>query len=201
VFSSPNPPNTPNLVFPKKGKIIPTLTSTLKWSVKAKPPINYFNLKVDDSAAFSSPAIDAATLNATPAYNIPAGALQENTRYYWKVQACNNYDECSAWAKVFTFITPPEKATLTALVNPNTTPLFQWNAALYGPATYEFQVGVNPNLKTGIVLKAKPKTNSFQAPAGKLQPGVTYYWQVRIKGQGAKNFGPWSDVSNFTPVP
>jgi hypothetical protein len=200
VFSSPNPPNTPKLSLPKKGKILPP-TSILKWSAKAKPPIAYFNLKVDDSAAFDSPAIDAATLNATPSYNIPAGVLQENTRYYWKVQSCNEYEECSAWAKAYNFITPPEKATLIALVNPNTTPLFQWNAALHGPASYEFQASTDPNLKSGFVLKSKTKTNSFQAPAGKFQPGVTYYWQVRIRGQGAKNFGPWSDAGSFTPVP
>ncbi|HSB13070.1 MAG TPA: putative Ig domain-containing protein [Bryobacteraceae bacterium] len=85
---------------------------------------------------------------------------------------------------------------------------FRWQPPSGGtePADYEFQLSeyadirwvVSPNFHKLISRTAGRGTASFKLPyKGLLNPGETYYWRVRARGDDGV-WGPWSKVFSFS---
>jgi 2',3'-cyclic-nucleotide 2'-phosphodiesterase/3'-nucleotidase/5'-nucleotidase len=114
-----NPPGTPGLLSPALNALTTDLTPTLDWSQPVIPAGTFFDhyqLQVDDTLDFSSPAVDVnittlAAHNYTPLVN-----LNPNTLYYWRVNAWNTDGDSGAWSAVKYFRTALSAPTLVAPV-------------------------------------------------------------------------------------
>lgn len=80
------PPATFLLGVPADGVNITTLTPTLTWA--AANFADSYRVIVDDDLGLVSPAVDQSGL-LTTSFAVPPGALANNIRYYWQVQAVN----------------------------------------------------------------------------------------------------------------
>lgn len=80
------PPAAFSLLSPADGVNVPTRTPTLQWS--ASGGAASYTLVVDDAQTLDSPAVSEAGLAAL-SFDIPPGALVNNTRYYWRVTSMN----------------------------------------------------------------------------------------------------------------
>jgi hypothetical protein len=115
------PPDTPELIYPGyQDEDIP-LQPTFRWTAVMRTqqrshglsptsasygrlsPADYYEIIVDDDADFSDPEIYENSLTTTY-YTPDSGVLDYSTRYYWSVQAHNDYGS-SGWADTWWFDT------------------------------------------------------------------------------------------------
>jgi hypothetical protein len=89
-----------------------------------------------------------------------------------------------------------------ALVD-NQSPRFEWRPARNTNKSrigaYRFQLSLRPDCAWPLSPNFERKVRggeSFQAPAGWLNPGMTYYWRVAAEDENG-NLGPWSKVFSF----
>jgi hypothetical protein len=106
TFTIALPPGVPALLSPKSNSKNISLTPSLDWSDStpfAGTTLLKYELEIATDSAFTSPtSIDTVNSNDTLSTN-----LNPNTKYYWRVRACNNLGQCSAWATVRNFTTTP----------------------------------------------------------------------------------------------
>ncbi|MEW6221859.1 MAG: Ig-like domain-containing protein [Candidatus Hadarchaeota archaeon] len=118
------PPPEPSQLYPQDNVLLKTTPAWILWS--SLSGVVYYRLVLDDSADFSSPAINSIyyTTTAVP-QSLPDGL------YYWKVSA-RDYAGNETYSGVFTFTIdslPPSVELLSPLENENTadnTPLLKW---------------------------------------------------------------------------
>jgi hypothetical protein len=96
------PPAAFALAFPADGANITTLTPTLTWqpSVAASS----YRLIIDNDLNLASPIINQSGIAST-SFQIPAGQLQNQTRYYWQVIASNISGTATSSPTIATFAT------------------------------------------------------------------------------------------------
>lgn len=94
---------------------------------------------------------------------------------------------------------PEDGATVKTLA-----PSFKWMAAEDPDGdeivNYRFQLSMRPDCAWPISQtfdRDVRKGETFQSPAGWLNPKTTYYWRVRAEDSTGR-LGPWSDMFNFT---
>ena len=108
-FGTGNPPSIPRLVSPKNNAVVSVNPPPLDWSDSTAPTgapaFKYYRLQVDNDADFSSPLINKHARDLTVSNFTPAAALAIKSKFYWRVQACNEVDDCSAWSLVWSFKT------------------------------------------------------------------------------------------------
>lgn len=94
------PPQSFALVSPANGPNVNTLRPTLSWAA-SNDALSY-RVIVDDDQALASPAIDQSGITGT-SWQVPAGVLQNQTRYYWTVIASNVSGSTPSTPTTFTF--------------------------------------------------------------------------------------------------
>jgi hypothetical protein len=205
-FISANPPSTPNLLAPAMNALSTNYYPTFDWSASTVPVGTTFGsylLKVDDNADFSSPYLEVGLGPETAhAYTVvDPWALQPNTKYYWRVQACNVDNECSSWSMVRilrTALLPPVLSapadTITVLM---IRPTFDWGD-VNGAQGYSIQVSKD-NAFTTIIINATivGGTKSQFTPLANLPVNTILYWRVKANGLNGPSL--WSSpVWSFT---
>jgi hypothetical protein len=109
TYTTGNPPGIPALVAPANNALLTTLTPTLDWSQPTIPGGttfgNYF-VVFSTASDFSIMPVNAMVSSLVDHYYEINVDLAPGSNYYWRVEACNSNDECSAWSSVRTFRTP-----------------------------------------------------------------------------------------------
>jgi hypothetical protein len=182
----------PKLAEPIDNKIGVELNPTLKWDDIA-PAVSY-HLIVSKKEDFSSPIVDVNNLN-TNSYSL--SNLDNNTAYFWKVEANREGSFISNWSATRKFTTLyPTVVKLTPEDNLGCVPLtpqFKWKAAGVARA-YTLQVSINADFSDTVVIA---KNISDTVAVVKVTLGATkHYW--RVKAEDSRNIGDWSVGSVFT---
>ena len=179
-FSYPTP-SIPMLTFPADGSDGESLPVALDWS--DADYTNHYKLQVDDNEDFSSPVIDDETLEVSFA---SITGLNENTDYYWRVQAIN-VDGSSAWSEVWNFktegVTGP--STLTDATNSSYILKQNYPNPFMKTTTIDFALPVEGEViielmdMQGKVIESisgyYPSGSHSVTVNGKFQPGVYIY--------------------------
>ena len=147
----------------------------------------------------------------------PLTGLAGNTPYLFRVVA-QNVDGTKK-GNLFYFTTPSTVSVNAVLPAPTlatptqnafdqlTAPSFSW-ATVTNASSYRIMVSADPSaLPTdpasaacpGCVVNKISTSLGYVPPAGYLNPGTTYYWQV--KGRSVNEFGYWSAQGQFTTAP
>jgi hypothetical protein len=203
-FSTGNPPSIPSLSAPANNALTTNYMPLLDWSNATVPlgaaTFDHYQLQVADSIGFSSPLIDQPVpLPATNSSFTPLDPLASNTRYSWRVQACNSNAECSAWSSVRTFRTAlPAPIDLGADSSvQDLRPMLSWNIPAYPlpiPTNYTVQVSRNSSF-TQLVATGTATHISYTLTSD-LPRNLTLYWHVRANGANGPSV--WSDIGSFT---
>jgi hypothetical protein len=88
----------PTLLFPVNNSTINTLTPVLDWD--STVTAIYYRLVVSVDSAFTALIADLNLYSSS--YQIPAGLLQENTEYFWKVRTVND-GGVGPWSEISSF--------------------------------------------------------------------------------------------------
>jgi hypothetical protein len=201
TFTTGNPPGIPALVLPANNALVTTLSPTLDWN---QPNLmggtfKSYRAQVATDATFTSVVRDSTiTILANHSWIVDP-ALDPNTKYYWRVQACNIIDECSAWSLVRYFRTAlPAPDSLNADGTfQNLRPVFTWNMPAYPPpAPTGYTVQVSKNSTFPLIVHTGTATTMSYIPTADLPRNLTLYWRVRANG--ANGPSAWSNFGTFT---
>jgi hypothetical protein len=109
-YTAPGIPEGP--VFPGHGETINTLAPVFKWKdsdiqTNEDKITNYcILLSFDPFCRWPvATALYKETNSDLPEWELPAGWLNHNTTYYWKVKAQSNYGVWSDWSEIYRFTT------------------------------------------------------------------------------------------------
>jgi hypothetical protein len=148
IVTAPVPAPTP--VSPTNGGTVTTLTPTFSW--ENTRPVDTFQLQVDDSSDFSSPAIDATV---SQKQYTPSMALQ-NKLYYWRVKMTRT-GVSSNWSDVW---------TVRVNAGPNLS---------IDPSSFVLESGGSRTLTATLTSSGSPldgKTISWAATSGSVSPST-----------------------------
>lgn len=193
------PPVAPLLVDPPNGAVDISTTPTLNWD-----SVQYaasFRVQLSTDSTFTIPNLINAGGLTFSQYNVPGGILNNNTTYYWRVNATNNAGT-GPYSQVWRFrtVTSPPVAAPTLLAPPNGSvnqPVnltLDWND-VFGTAGYKLLVSSDSLFNTTL-LDTTIVPSQFSMPSGLLSGSSVYYWRVR--GFNVGGFGPWSVTWRFT---
>jgi hypothetical protein len=198
-YDTPSPPPAPALIAPIDNVHTCDTTPSFEWS--SVSGATGYQIRVDDSSSFSSPAIDATLTGSAYTPTTPLARRQ----WYWRVRARNAYDYGS-WSATRTFYidSPAGVPTLQSPADGShtcdRTPDFDWTDAA-GALQYRLEVDDSSGFSSPAISVVKTASN--YTPGDQLTPG-RYYWRVRAEsacGQAA-----WSSVHSVyidsgPPVP
>jgi hypothetical protein len=91
----------PVLLSPSNNSTNILLTSTLDWKDVANA--TKYQLQIDENGSFTSTIVDQDNISSSQ-YSNPAGALQSNNKYFWRVRAKNS-NSSSLWSEIWDFTT------------------------------------------------------------------------------------------------
>ncbi len=196
------PPVQPILVSPPNNSTDISTTPTLDWD--SVPYAASYRIQISTDPGFVTTITNISGLTASQ-YNVPGGVLENNTLYYWRVNATNaaGTSPFSAVWNFRTIISPPVAAPNlisppNGATNQSATPTLDWND-VFGTNGYRLQVS-NDSLFNNIpVLDTTITPSQFTIPAGILIGNTYYYWRVR--GFNVGGFGPWSVTWRFRTGP
>jgi len=196
--------SAPQLQTPINDAPAISTTPTLAWNPVAGA--TSYSLQVSQNANFSSFAVVLGGITTT-SYTVTA-ALNNNTKYYWRVNASNG-QTVSAWSDTWNFTTVPVAPGVPSLLSPaNSTinlPLsleLAWNQ-VSGATTYNLQVS-NSSAFTTVLYNLTNLTGTTYTVSG-LSNNTTYFWRVSASnGAGAGSYsGIWSfaTIAAIPPAP
>ncbi|RLC95912.1 MAG: hypothetical protein DRI40_04605, partial [Chloroflexi bacterium] len=149
---------------------------------------------------------DASDLTET---TLPAGTLDGNTTYYWRVKHQDNHGAWSGWSAETSFTTqnrPPEAPSNVLPAEGSTSvsimPILE-SSAFSDPdgdgshSASEWQVSAFSGDYSSPVFDSGPDASNLTqivVPAGELDGNTTYYWHVKHQD----NHGDWSEWSAET---
>ena len=190
----------PTLISPVNNSINQPLTLSLAWN--SVPSAIGYKLQVAADSNFTTTVINDSTLTNTT-YNVLTGALQYNTKYYWKVCARSG-GGLGPWSVKWNFttvISPPAAPTLIAppngAINITITPTLDWNDVPTA-VNYRIRVSTDSSFVTSIINDSNLTVSQYTIPNGFLSNNTKYYWRVNAKNIGGN--GPNSATWNFTTV-
>ncbi|MCX6162218.1 MAG: hypothetical protein NTV87_12905, partial [Ignavibacteriae bacterium] len=196
-------PFAPVPIQPAFGSDSLQLTPLLDWDSSAYA-VNY-RVQISTDSLFINVTHNQTDITQTQ-FTVPSGILTYNTKYFWRVNASNQYGE-GFWSQVWNFTTIPlslpNPPTLLIPQNNSTgislIPLLDWNDVLTA-TDYHLQLSVDSNFVSNLLINDTAITSSqFQVSAGLLNNLTKYYWRVRAKNPAG--WGDWSNpVFNFTTI-
>ena len=197
------PPLTPDLLSPPDGSTGVPTSPTLTWSGISGATSN---IEVSISPTFTT-TVESETGLVGSSYSVPAGILQDNTLYYWRVNATDP-GGTSDWSKPWTFTTVISAPLAPTLLSPtngsmdvSTTPTLNWNASA-GASSYSLAIATDAGFTNVWRIEIGITDTSWKvAPA--LTIGTRYYWRVSassLSGGDGDWSPPWSFVTLLTSV-
>jgi photosystem II stability/assembly factor-like uncharacterized protein len=194
-------PTAPSLGSVSNNATCVSLTASLSWAV-VFPPVCSYRVQISLTNTFANNIIDTSGhlyLN----YTIPAGKLNYNTLYYWRVMATNQVGP-GPWSSVRSFTTTYPTPNAPILVSPPNfsyigliAPILDWDSV---PLANSFRVRIaaDSGFTVNIVDTSGINVSKYSIPQGKLQNGMRYFW--RINASNSCVTGPWSPVWSFRTI-
>lgn len=137
---------------------------------------------------------------------IPAGLLQTNIYYYWKVRAVLGNSNFSKWSETRRFrmlLNPPAAPVLLSPANNSNgipfLPLFDWENS-FTAEIYRLQLSLNQNFSQLVLDSGNIPVSTLQAPYFILNTGTSYFWRVNASNSNGASTGDWSQIFQFTTV-
>ncbi|MCF8359351.1 MAG: gliding motility-associated C-terminal domain-containing protein [Prolixibacteraceae bacterium] len=187
-------PDVPVLVSPNNESIDQSLSLTLNWINEV--PIDSYTLQISTAPDFSSTVIDQREIITN---NFFVENLEENTQYYWRVNATNIMGT-SEWSEIWNFTTQPPVPIVPLLVSPNNEAIdlslpviFNWNSSEFAES-YTLQVSTTPDFSTPLINQTDLTETSYSFE--NCDEGTTYYW--RVQAANVSGTSGWSEVWTFT---
>ncbi|MCO5252705.1 MAG: aryl-sulfate sulfotransferase [Candidatus Kapabacteria bacterium] len=150
-----------------------------------------YQIQLDTKSNFINPLFD--TLSETNINKFEA--LNENTKYFWRVRAMNQNDT-TAWSNTFWFLT---EVSAPFLISPENEKIsvkksdsLIWTN-ISGLLKYQVQVAVKNDFLV-VTYDTINTSNSLLIPHN-LEPDKLYYWRVRAIRETDTSF--WSEVFSF----
>ncbi len=192
------PPAAPVLIAPPNGDTDVSTILTFDWN-----DVFYaqsYRIQISQDSTFTMTLINAGPLTISQ-YTNTGNPLDNNTLYYWRVNAANTAGTGN-WSPTWHFRTvisaPIAAPDLLSPANGSLvqtlTPVLDWND-VFQATDYKIQVSTD-SLFTSPVVDTNVVPSQLTIPSGKLTGSSTYYWRVRSHNVGG--YGPWSVVWNFT---
>ncbi|MBZ0203064.1 MAG: T9SS type A sorting domain-containing protein [Ignavibacteria bacterium] len=194
-------PLAPGLLLPVDGASNVSLTPLFDWDSNSTAV--YYTLQASLDTGFSNPPV---FINNIPHsfLNLTSPALQNNYRYYWRVNTTNPAGT-GPWSAVFNFTTvfgPPSAPTHLAPPDNSTgislTPALDWVDDI-SAISYGLQLSQDSTFAASLLIDTAGVVPSTLT----LRPGLLlnvrkYYWRVRT----LNSFGlsAWSAPWNFTTL-
>jgi photosystem II stability/assembly factor-like uncharacterized protein len=129
-FTTLGVPLTPNLIYPTNGMIGVSPTPTLDWDSIAVAL--YYKVQISTVSNFAI-ITDSATITASQ-YTVPAGKLQLNYTYFWRVNA-SNASGTSPWSSTWYFTVSTIGLITTGNIIPDNFKLYSNYPNPFNPAT------------------------------------------------------------------
>ncbi|MGA2669062.1 MAG: hypothetical protein ABSF32_09115 [Ignavibacteria bacterium] len=184
------------LIYPSNNAIGVDTIPCLDWS--RLDSATSYRVRIFNEPTLGSVIFDSVTNRDS--LRVPAGRLQINTTYWWRVKPYKTGGE-GPFSDVFCFTTfnpqlPPPAPFLVSppnnsIGNPLSVTLV-WNASP-GAASYKVQLTTD-SLWTFIFINDSTITGTSKVVSG-LSILTKYFWRVNAKN--ANGPGPWSEVWNF----
>ncbi len=201
TFSVLNAPDSPQLVSPQNGAAGQSVTPTLLW--QKSPTAETYRLQISKNVGFTEIIHDANTLN-TNEYTLPNGLLNNNTQYFWRVNASNaggTVPWSNTWSLGTGFVNPPMQPQLISLPNEalgqSLTPALDWNDQP-SVTNYRIQIASDLNFTKIAVDEGNLNSSNYIVPPGVLSNNSVYYWKVSATNMGGT--GSWSLIWTFTTM-
>ena len=171
------------------------------------PPVDYYEINVDDDIAFKTPNFQITTKGnaAAPTAVNPFGGLTPGGIYYWRVRAFRGGQQIgadSAWPLHYDPATPelPFASEPTPIYPADrfeaveAPPVLGW-LPVAGTNTYRVQVARDATFSE-IVDETVAQFVNYVPWQGRTSamPFGTYFWRVRRE---APTPGPWSEIRHF----
>ncbi len=191
-----------HLLTPANAGVVQTLTPFLDWEEAIDPTPGdtvAYTLLIALNSGFTSGLVTVDDLSAT-VYHIPAGTLDDDTRYYWKVSATDDDGQTTlCYENFFYFDTAVPEAPLPfALDNPAdyatvhlTSNLLSWEASSDPDPGDYVSYTVYWDVSAGFENPGTQTTSSTSAWSGFCAPGSLIYWKVKaFDSTGRETFSP-----------
>jgi hypothetical protein len=199
---TPSLPAGPLLAAPASGFLTNVTTINLAWNAVsgAASPFTY-QVQLDDSVSFGSPARDVTTDSLTYSTTLTGDA-----RYYWRVRAINNVGAATRWSalRLFTLdTTPPAAATLYSPAHAGTVSTVRSTLIWLAPRSanrYRLDVADNPDFANPLLDNYEVTRTSLALSSSVLANPLAqgrYYWRVQAR-DAAGNWGGESETRAFT---
>jgi len=185
-------PTIPTLALPVNGAQNQPTTVLLDWN----DVMGATSYRAQVTLANGTVIADQINLTTS---SLQVSSLQNNTIYYWRVNATNTAGT-SDWSQTWDFITTlgitiPVTPMLISPVNNSTgaqlNQLSSWGS-VSGAVSYDFQISSSSNF---LVLVFSQNTSNTYANAQNLQYAMTYYWRVCAKNTAGNS--AWSEIRSF----
>jgi pimeloyl-ACP methyl ester carboxylesterase len=198
-----SPPVKPTLVSPSgaalPGSTVTSLTPTLNW--KAQSTAVQYQLQIWETTS-GERVFDNDRMGNISSFQVPAGTLAEGRVYLWKVTAWNAAGWGPASAPSY-FTTPRSNGTLPStpvLLSPGSTrtpypvltsliPALTWQSVVsadcYAIIVNDTETGIRAYEDSSLL-----PSSSLSLPEGRLLPGKTYSWSLRVRIGGL--WGNWA---------
>lgn len=193
-------PNAPGLLLPVNGASSISLTPFFDWD--STSPADSYTLQAGLDTSFLNPPVFISGI--TQSYlNLTNPQLQNNLRYYWRVNAVN-IAGTGPWSAVFNFTTVlgmPAAPTLLLPVNFATgvslTPLLDWVEDI-SATNYQVQLSQDSTFASTLWDTTGFAVSQVTVRAGLLTNVQLYFWRVRTTNPIGT--GAWSAPFRFTTL-
>jgi photosystem II stability/assembly factor-like uncharacterized protein len=140
-------PASPTLVAPENNSYVSNLYPLFDWDSVASA--NSFRIEVSADSTFATTVIDTSGLTLTK-YRVITGVLQNNIKYYWRINASNSY-VTSSWSQIWNFQTLITNTGNIGSEAPKVFKLYDNYPNPFNPVTnIKFDIPVNGNVKLKI---------------------------------------------------
>lgn len=193
-------PNAPGLLLPVNGASNISLTPFFDWD--STSPADSYTLQASLDTSFTNPPVFVSGITQS-FLSLTNPQLQNNLRYYWRVNA-TNIAGTGPWSAVFNFTTVlgmPAAPTLLLPANNATgvslTPLLDWVEDI-SATNYQVQLSQDSTFGTALWDTTGFTASQVTVRAGLLTNVQLYFWRVRTTNPIGT--GPWSAPFRFTTL-
>ncbi|MCU0372630.1 MAG: T9SS type A sorting domain-containing protein [Ignavibacteria bacterium] len=191
--TGPNPvPLAPLQSMPGNGDTGVFINPRFIWSPSATAAS--YRVQISSDTLFSNIVTDSGGIQLLY-FDLPPGRLGHNTKYFWRINAANNFGSGS-WSGIWRFTTS-KFANPPILLNPpfnsneiSLTPVLKWRKTDTTISQYHAQVSLNTGFTNLVLDSAGIIKDSLAIPPGRLDYNTLYFWRVR-----ALNFNGWGPYS------
>ncbi|MDO1501769.1 hypothetical protein Q2T40_16665 [Winogradskyella maritima] len=180
-------PSVPNLIFPTNNLFCIDNNLSLEWTVSNDPERDTitYRLEVSENEDFTTFSHIQSTTSTS--FNI---AFEKGQRYFWRVQAVDNFSNQSAYSNIFEFYTEGESisnylpyAPDLVSPSPNSTisqigVLLEWDCNDPDADQLSYDIFLSTTNPPEELIAEARISNNFSID---LDGGSTYYWRVIAK--------------------